>query len=243
MKWDSFVEKDTNTHDYWMSYSDLMAGLILILILYLVVSAANYNESAVELEEVQDKYNEQQEKVEALIGIRSEIIETLTDAFSETDMRIEVDEKTGAITLESGILFDVNKSYIKKKGRDFLDEFMPIYLNVLLKKEYSEYIGEIIIEGHTDTNGTYAHNLELSQARAFEVSKYITSDKFKSIDDDTRDLLKSIMTANGRSFSNPILDEDGSVNLEESRRVEFKFRLRDREMIEEMQYILSKEVS
>jgi len=242
MKWNDYVDSSEETHDYWMSYSDLMAGLILILMLYLIISASNFNESAVELEKVQEKYNQQQQRVEAIIGIRSEIIEQLIGAFSESDMIIEVDEKTGAITLESGILFDVNKSYIKRKGRNFLDEFMPVYLNVLLREDYHDYIGEIIIEGHTDTNGSYTHNLELSQERAFEVAKYISGDKFDVIDNETREKLKSVMTANGRSFSNPVIDKDGLVNLKESRRVEFKFRLRDREMIDEMQDILSKEV-
>ena len=47
------------------------------------------------------------------------------------------------------------------------------------------------------------------------------------------------MTANGRSYSNLIYDEDGKENQEASRRVEFKFRLKDEEMVEEMIKILN----
>lgn len=51
--------------------------------------------------------------------------------------------------------------------------------------------------------------------------------------------LQELMTAKGRSYSDPVYNSDGSVNMDASRRVEFKFRLKDAEMIEEMNRILS----
>ena len=49
---------------------------------------------------------------------------------------------------------------------------LPKYCSVLLRDDYREYVSEIIIEGHTDTNGSYIYNLELSQQRTFSVAKY-----------------------------------------------------------------------
>ena len=40
-------------------------------------------------------------------------------------------------------------------------------------------------------------------------------------------------------MANPILDADGNVDKEASRRVEVKFRLKDDEMIEELSKIMS----
>ena len=40
-------------------------------------------------------------------------------------------------------------------------------------------------------------------------------------------------------MANPILDEDGNVDMDASRRVEVKFRLKDEEMIEELNKIMS----
>ena len=51
-------------------------------------------------------------------------------------------------------------------------------------------------------------------------------------------LLRSILTAKGRSYSDPIYGEDGKIDMDASRRVEFKFRLKDSEMIDEMRNIL-----
>ena len=51
-------------------------------------------------------------------------------------------------------------------------------------------------------------------------------------------MLRSVLTANGKSYSNPIYKEDGAVDLDASRRVEILFRLQDEEMIDEMMDIL-----
>ena len=53
-------------------------------------------------------------------------------------------------------------------------------------------------------------------------------------------VLQNLMTAKGRSYSDPVYYADGvTENKEASRRVEFKFRLKDAEMIDEMNRILS----
>ena len=51
--------------------------------------------------------------------------------------------------------------------------------------------------------------------------------------------LKQVLTVNGHSMANPILDEDGNVDMDASRRVEVKFRLKDEEMIDELNKIMS----
>lgn len=191
------------------------------------------------IEEQQQIMNQQQEQLDRIIGVKSNLIEDLKKAFEGTDLKVSVDPQTGAITFDSSILFDVNMYNLKASGEEFLEAFLPRYLNVLLQDEYKTYISEIIIEGHTDTNGTYMHNLELSQERALSVATFCLRDDTSVLSADEKESLRSIVTANGKSFSNPIYNADGSVNLEASRRVEFKFRLRDEDMVNEMIKILA----
>ena len=68
--------------------------------------------------------------------------------------------------------------------------------------------------------------------------EYCLSDS--SLSKEQKEQLRSVITANGRSFSNPVYDADGKVDLEKSRRVEVKFRLKDEEMIQELQGILER---
>ena len=50
-----------------------------------------------------------------------------------------------------------------------------------------------------------------------------------------------LVSASGRSYSDPIYDDDGEIDMAASRRVEFLFRLKDEEMVSEMIEILSEE--
>ena len=51
--------------------------------------------------------------------------------------------------------------------------------------------------------------------------------------------VRDMITANGKSFSNPVLDTDGKEDRNASRRVEFLFRLKDEDMINQMSDVLS----
>ena len=50
--------------------------------------------------------------------------------------------------------------------------------------------------------------------------------------------LQNYLTVNGHSMANPVLDADGNVDKDASRRVEVKFRLKDEEMIQELNKIM-----
>ena len=235
---------------YWLSYSDMMAALLLVFVLiisFTMLQAKKQYEDRTKKLEVQEELieeqqkimSEQQEQLDRIIGVKSNLIEDLKKAFDGTDLKVSVDPQTGAITFDSSILFDVNMYDLKPSGEGFLEAFLPRYLNVLLQDEYKPYISEIIIEGHTDTNGTYMYNLELSQERALSVATFCLKDDTTILSPEEKESLRSIVTANGKSVSNPICNADGSVNLEASRRVEFKFRLKDEDMVNEMIKILA----
>ena len=284
---------------YWLSYSDMMAGLLLTFVLIiaftmlharmdydekqlqlagkeeeLMASAAELDKEREIVSNQQKKLNaqeealaeqgekiaiqeetlkeqhellnkleaimsEQQQKLDDIIGVRKEIVEELSREFGNSDLKVSVDEKTGAITFDSSILFDYNKSVITPSGKEFLAEFMPRYADVLLGSKYKDNISEIIIEGHTDTEGKYIFNLQLSQRRALAVAEFCLSDDSDILKDDQLEEMRSIVSATGRSYSNPVYGEDGEVDMDASRRVEILFRLKDEEMVREMMEILS----
>lgn len=186
------------------------------------------------LKEQEDLLNKQGESLQDLVDIRTNIIKELVDKFSQSNLVLDIDNQTGAIRFSDGIFFDSNRDVIKENGGEYLKEFIPIYISILLSEANRDYIAEIIIEGHTDEVGSYIYNLDLSQKRAFAVTRYILE---KDIPNFTyQDIVYKYLTANGRSYSQPIYNGD-IIDKEKSRRVEFKFRLKDEDTIKEMQQL------
>ena len=203
------------------------------------IQESQLQEQQQKLESQQELLDSQADQIEQIVGVKGKLIEELNKKLTENQIQIQADTSTGAITVEDTILFASDSNELREEGKAFFREFMPVYLNVLLQPEFQDYIAEIIIEGHTDHQGSYLYNLELSQQRAWSVAEYFFDEDNSFLDADTTAELQSLITVNGCSYKNPVYKKDGTIDDDRSRRVEIKFRLKDQEMIQEMDKILN----
>ena len=205
----------------------------------LIIQQQALEEASKKLEEQQLALSTQAQRIDDLIGIRTTMIKELSASLSAANMKATVDPNTGDIVLDSSVFFETGKSVIKEEGQELLNRFIPVYLDVLLRDKYADYLGEIIIEGHTDSTGSYQSNLKLSQDRALQVALYCLS--MPSLTRTQKLKLQQILTAKGRSYSDLVYGPDGLEDPDASRRGEFKFSLKDAEMIEELNRLLSEQ--
>ncbi len=228
--------------DYWQSYSDIMTSLLLTFVLILVgtliEARLTYEAKEAELESQKTIIEQQQEQIEAILGVKTELVEALKIKFADSGYQIKIDPQTGAIIFDSSLLFNSGSASLNRDGVEFLKSFLPEYFSVLLSDNFAQSVAEIIIEGHTDTVGGYMMNLQLSQNRAVSVVSFCLDEKAGLLTKEEIEELRILLTANGKSWTMPIYNEDGTVNLDASRRVEIKFRLKDDEMMEQMKTIL-----
>ena len=199
---------------------------------------AQLDDQQSQLETQQAQLENQQAQIEQLVGMKTRIITSLSSALKQSGISASVDPVNGSIALESDVLFESGKYELTAAGRNFVDQFLPVYLNVLFSEEYGSYVSEIIIEGHTDSVGGYLSNLELSQQRALAVASYVLGDSCRAVSADVKNQLRPVVTVNGRSFSDRIFDVNGVEDMAASRRVVFKFRLTDEQMIQQLRQIL-----
>lgn len=181
----------------------------------------------------------QQEQIDQIIGVKAEVIEALKNEFSKNNINVDIDAQTGALTLEASVMFDYDQAELTDAGKQALEQILPIYCKVLLQDDYMKYLAEIIIDGYTDTDGDYSYNLQLSQQRSLAVAQYLLDIQGNFLDSTQSANLQNYLTVNGHSMANPVLDADGNVDKDASRRVEIKFRLKDEEMIQELTKIMS----
>ena len=191
------------------------------------------------LDEQNQLMSEQQQKIDQIIGVKADLIDSLNKEFAANKINVEIDSQTGAIVLDSSVLFDLDEFVLTDEGQYTLSQILPVYCQVLLSEEYLPYVAEIIIDGYTDSQGDYLTNLTLSQNRAYAVAEYLLGISGGFLDDDHAKELQEKLTANGRSESNLIFGTDGQEDRDSSRRVEVKFRLKDEEMIQELSDIIA----
>lgn len=113
----------------------------------------------------------------------------------------EVAKFTGAIR---GINFDVDKDTIKKNSSKTLKAAVKVL------KDFPDV--RIEVSGHTDTDGSREHNLDLSRRRAEAVKKYLVDHGIDASRIETR----------GAGPDEPVADNSTRRGKAKNRRIEFK---------------------
>lgn len=169
-------------------------------------------------------------RIQNLTGIRIQVIEALKEKLGDS---IAVDAQSGAIRLPSNVLFEVGQHTLRPQSVAQLQKTLMPYFEVLLGDEkIRKHIDRIIIEGHTDSSGSYMYNLFLSQQRALSVMEQIY--QWEGID---KELLQKYLSASGRSYSDRVY-KNGKEDKEASRRIEIKFSISNVKAMEEIQTFL-----
>ena len=191
-----------------------------------------------EIDDKQRVIDDQQAQIEKIIGVKADVVEALQKEFEANNINVKIDPQTGALTLDSNVLFSLNEAELTEQGRYTLEQVLPIYCKVLLSDKYADSLAEIMVDGYTDSLGDYGTNLLLSQNRAAAVGLFMVGDiRYQYLTEEEGEKLEEYLSVNGHSYSN-LIYRDGEEDADASRRVEVKFRLKDEEMIAELDQIM-----
>ncbi len=142
----------------WIALADLMTGLMAIFLVMCMIIMTN------------------QDRTRVLI------IQSVEKAMKEQGIPVEIDPKTGDISIAESILFPYASAQLSAQGQYFLEEFIPVYSKVLfndLSPEQLEQVSRIVVEGHgsrdNNTSADYAKNMTLSLNRANAVVQYVNN--------------------------------------------------------------------
>ena len=205
-----------------LSTGDLMAGLLFIFILLLMGALLQVQKNAEQDEEIVKKYDKT--KTQLYIDLQKEFKDDLAT------WRATIDSSLCIRFQEPSMLFDEGKQELKPRFKEILNDFFPRYIAVLKRPEYRDNIVEIRIEGHTNSNGGYYSNMELSQDRTRSVLQYC----FGLMPPNDIIWMKKLVTANGLSSSHLIYKKNGEEDKFLSRRVEFRVRTNAEKQLEDI---------
>ncbi|MTF39045.1 OmpA/MotB family protein [Cyanobacterium aponinum] len=187
----------------WLSVGDLMSGLLMFFALLFIAVSAQLVE-----------YNNIIKKIPLAIIEATKNIKGVGDNIQS--------EPNGDLSLDNKILFDEGKANLKPEGKQFLNNFIPVYSRTILSnKEFDNQVSRIIIEGHTSSKGEEKDNMELSFQRALAVTEYINTINFPD-----KDKFKQKLLAAGRGE----IDANQEFDSPNDRKVMFRFQFKRGEL-------------
>jgi len=176
------------------------------------------------------KLQSQKAQIRSLTGIKLKVIAALKETLGD---KINIDRQSGALRLSSNILFDKGSSTLKEESKTELKSAFEDYIGALVTNEaIRPHLDRIVIEGHTDSDGSYLLNLKLSQQRALAVMNYLLTLPIAKRYD-----LKKYLVASGRAYLDSI-KQNGVEDKDASRRIEIKFQLKNQDAMHEIERIL-----
>lgn len=234
--------KKEEEYSHWISFTDLVAGFMMIFIVVSLVALSQINPT--EEKTTNPDYPVVDTLIDTLPPPGGGIYQVLIDVFRKELSGMDAVEIGDSATIRFTVNEDSKSPLFRPTEyrpttyfRGVMDDAIPVFLEELYKiyKIPSDTlkIQEIRIEGHTDPAGDYIYNLNLSSNRALAVQKYLLKSKtLQGYDKTFRDFIEKNSIACGYSFSRTLgkngafVERDSKdVDYAKSRRVEFRILL------------------
>lgn len=200
--------KDEGEKPFWISYADLMTAL---MVLFLVVMAVALLAVTRKIDEAERIKNEREVEIQELLK--------RVEAAAHKFPGVKVDKEMRRVDFGPMARFDFKKHTVSPDTAVLLRAFVPELLAIARDKLGQKWVKQIVVEGFTDSTGTYLYNLDLSLKRSEAVLCALFSPPRQSerpmAEDELRQI-QQLFLVGGFSFNS------AKQNDEESRRVEFK---------------------
>ncbi|MCG9059769.1 hypothetical protein LH452_12660 [Laribacter hongkongensis] len=199
--------KEEAEKPFWISYADLMTALMILFLVVMVTSLLSVTQRiAVETQGEKDR----------AAGI-AELCQHLELKARSLNKAIVVDCRNNRIHFGEAGRFAHNDYRLGADGEAALKEVVPLILEAADSEEGRKWFKQVLIEGFTDTDGSYLYNLHLSLQRSEWVMCSLLDDRrtaAMSLDAKQRAQIRDIFLAGGVSFNNARESKDASRRVE-----------------------------
>lgn len=192
---------------FWISYADLMTALMVLFLVVMVIALLSVTQQIRSIKQAE-------------VQREQEINELLTRIEHEADRFQGVSISRERLTIDFGekARFGVGDHRLSEETVVLLRQFVPQLLDVARSDLGQKWFKRVLVEGFTDTTGSYLFNLDLSLKRAHAVVCSLVESRAGLPDLSAEDaaLIRSLFLVGGFSFNAQ------RASLEESRRVELR---------------------
>ncbi|MCZ8016127.1 MAG: OmpA family protein [Limnobacter sp.] len=220
---------DEGEKPFWISYADLMTALMILFLVIMVAALAAISRQAQELVEKAQKGDV--EKPVVIVRTKepeitqtdlrfqeiNEICDSLSKSAERVNPNLNVDCKLNRINFGSQGQFNTDEYKLGAAGENALADVVPVILETANTPLGQKWLKQVVIEGYTDTDGSYLYNLNLSLKRSeWVMCTLLRSDGLGPIQftSDQRIQIKKLFLAGGVAFNNIQSSKDASRRIE-----------------------------
>jgi flagellar motor protein MotB len=226
------TESETE-NPYWISFSDIMAGLLAIFILTLVTLMIQLHYQIAITKETQKKVEQALEELSRVNEIRKDLLEEIQADLLRKNIKVEIRENNSVLRIpDDQLYFKSGEYYIPKEKTTLVDEVGSVLEKALNKKERMQFIDTIFIEGHTDSRPYRKQemgNWGLSSYRSIAIWKFWTETPGKQISftEMKNKNGKNMFSVSGYADTRRVeLDEDTASKRKRNRRIDLRFTMK-----------------
>ncbi|NJM32902.1 MAG: hypothetical protein HC848_08685 [Limnobacter sp.] len=233
-----FVYSKTGSDDgerpFWISYADLMSALMVLFLVIMVAALSSINNATPEVrpaepkppappvvEAVEKPLQSNLPNTPTPTAQRSEEIASMCDQLArqvEAKVRLAfVDCKLNRISFGEAGRYPSDVYRLGSDGVSALNEIVPVIMRTANTELGKKWLKRVLVEGYTDTDGSYLYNLNLSLKRSEWVLCQLIGDKPDSpirLTRNERRSIKKLFMAGGVSFNHIRETKDASRRVE-----------------------------
>lgn len=233
--------RDDGEKPFWISYSDLMSALMVLFLVVMSVSLLTITQELLakqqELETKNQALIEQQKELELAKRLmdalkkkrdeRTQAIESvmgyLQQASDNETFRGRVGIGRDRLTVDFGeaARFGRGDHRLSPEGAALLRAFVPEVLKAVDSDAGRQWFKRVVVEGFTDTDGSYLYNLDLSLERAQSVVCALMAPGADALTAEQQRRVRELFLVGGFSFNS------AKTSKEESRRVELRLEFQN----------------
>ncbi len=230
-----FTRKDTpvpqSENPYWMSFSDMMSGMLIIFILICI--ALLYT-----LSQIEDKVTQNIDELRESTRVRSVILSEIRDRLTDLGIKVEITDNDSVLRIpESSFHFETGSYEITKELQPTAEKIGRVLYTTISRDERWQYLDTVFVEGHTDSRDAPEYrkgNWELSAMRAislweFWISQPDYGEALKNLRsrEGAGGRTKYLFSVSGYAATRRVDEEEASEEgLRRNRRIDIRFTTR-----------------
>jgi len=229
---------------YWISFSDIMAGLLVIFVLAAVALI-------IELTQKREEWDDAIQEIAKAEQVRKNLLREIELELNAKNIPIKISDNETVLRIPEDVLtfkqgrFDIPKD---REHQNVALEIGRVLYSSITKDERWRYLDTIFVEGHTDKvpyrNKDIKGNWGLSTFRAISIWNFWneTMDKGVRLEDLNNHMNKKLFSVSGYAETRPdpetMSDPYSEISLRKNRRIDIRFTVR-RPALEDYQAIKS----